>query len=232
MNKFFLSVFCALFLLSPFAEAEHFKVNLEDFETLEIRTSGSIDWKSGPAEASLDCSSAIFDEIELEQIGKKLIIRWKNTGRPSWKFGTDKLLIHLHSEYLKKIDISGSADVRFLSVNKIPDFSLNILGSGDFSGQLDCSGTVSMIVSGSGDLSPSGNCKNLQVSISGSGDFKGYGLKSEKAEVKVSGSGDVQLFASEELDASMSGSGDILYAGKPKRVSKKLSGSGEISPVK
>jgi len=228
MKKQILSVIAFLSLFLSSLQAENFKVNLEDFDVLEIRTSGTIDWKAGQAGCSVDCSAPLFEELDIEQNGRKLIIQWKRNGKPGWKSGTNKLLIHLQSDYLKKVDISGSADLRFLSADKVADFALSIIGSGDFSGELDCTGAVSMNVSGSGDLSASGKCKNLNLSISGSGDFRGMNLISEITSIKISGSGDASVYASEELDASVSGSGDIRYAGNPKKVHKKVSGSGEI----
>ena len=221
LTAVFLSFFQAL-------QAENFKVNLEDFDVLEIRVSGDVDWKAGQAGCSVDCSAPLFEELEIEQNGRKVIIQWKRSGKPGWKSGTNKLLIHLQSDYLKKVDISGSADLRFLSADKVADFALSIIGSGDFSGELDCTGAVSMNVSGSGDLSASGKCKNLNLSISGSGDFRGMNLISEITSIKISGSGDASVYASEELDATVSGSGDIRYAGNPKKLNKKVSGSGEI----
>jgi len=228
MKKQILSIIALLPLFFSSLQAENFKVNLEDFDVLEIRTSGMIDWKAGQAGCSVDCSAPLFEELDIEQNGRKLIVQWKSNGKPGWKSGTAKLLIHLQSDYLKKVDISGSADLRFLSADKVADFALSINGSGDFSGELDCAGAVSMNVSGSGDLKPSGKCKNLNVSISGSGDFSGLNLKSEIAIIKIAGSGDASVYASEELDASVSGSGDIRYAGNPKKLNKKVSGSGEI----
>ena len=232
MKKLLQLLTWVLFLSTPAMQAEHFTVNLDDFEVLEIRIHGEVDWTSGPANGSLDCSAALFEELEFDQTGKKLIIRWKNTGKPDWKFGTDDLKIHLHSEYLRKADITGSADLRFLTPNKIPDFNLSINGSGDFRGALDCSGTVMMNISGSGDLKVSGQCKNLNLQISGSGDFRGYELKAEKAVVRISGSGDVGVYASSELEAQVSGSGDISYAGNPVKVNSNVSGSGEIRKAK
>lgn len=228
-------ILCLATFFLPFfhlLRAENFKVNLEDFDVLEIRVSGDVDWKAGQAGCSVDCSAPIFEELDIDQNGRKLIIQWKNNGKPGWKSGTNKLLIHLQSDYLKKVAISGSADLKFLSPDKVQDFSLSIAGSGDFSGSLDCTGSVSMNISGSGNLAPSGTCKNLDVNISGSGDFRGIDLKSEKASVIIAGSGAASVFASEELDAVVSGSGDIRYGGNPKKLKKAVSGSGEIIPVK
>lgn len=234
MKNEFLKLLLFAFAVFPFfsLRAEKFTVNLEDFDALEIEVSGSIDWKSGQSGCSVECPASLFEVLEFRQEGRKLAIRWKKKGKWDWNYGNNKVQIHLQSQSLKKAAISGSADLKFLSPDKVQDFDLRIAGSGDFSGPLDCAGSLSMELSGSGDLFPSGKCQNLNLRISGSGDFKGAGLHAEKAKIAIAGSGDATVFASEELEVVVSGSGDIRYAGKPKKVKKVVSGSGEISPMK
>jgi len=219
------------FFLAQTALAEHYKLDLEDFETLEIRIPGSIEWSSGPAAGSIDCSGALMDIFEAEQNGKKLTLQWKNHGSPDWKFGNGKIKIRLNSEMLKKVTISGSADLVFTSVNKVPQFLMNISGSGDFNGNVDCSENAVFNISGSGNIVTSGKCQNMQLSIAGSGDFQGSELKSAKTKVSISGSGDAKIHAENELEASISGSGEIAYAGNPAKVKLNVSGSGELKKI-
>ena len=166
MKKIAAFLLLLLNLVSEKAKGDHFPVSIEDFETLEIRVHGSVDWTSSPATASVDCSSALFSELEFEQNGKILTINWKNSGRPDWKSGNNKLDIHLSSEMLRKVIISGSADFTIKSSNKTPEFTLNISGSGDFTGNLDCSGPAAFLISGSGDIRSSGTATDLNVKIS------------------------------------------------------------------
>ena len=227
-----LSIFIFLgFFLTLSANAEHYKLDLEDFEILEIRIPGSVEWSSGPASGTIDCSGAVMEIFEAEQNGKKLTLQWKNHGSPDWKFGNGKIKIRLNSEMLKKVVVSGSADLVFKSTNKVPQFSMNISGSGDFSGNIECSENAVFNISGSGNIVTSGKCQSLQLSIAGSGDFQGLELKSAKTKVSISGSGDAKINAENELDVSISGSGEIVYTGNPAKVKQTISGSGEIKKL-
>lgn len=228
MKKFvilFLGIFVLLYKPS---RADQFPLSVQDFEILEINVSGSVEWTSSTPSGSVECSMPLFQELELEQSGKKLILNWKNNGRPDWKSGTDKMTIRLSSELLRKVVINGSADLEFRSINKTPEFNLDIKGSGDFPGVLECSGKSGFSVQGSGDISVSGRSSMLDLRISGSGDFSGRDLTAEKASVKISGSGDVKIYAEKELEAVISGSGDIRYWGKPVINKQEVSGSGNI----
>ncbi len=227
-----LTIFLFLgFFLTQSVNAEHYKLEIEDFETLEIRIPGSIEWSSGPASGTIDCSGAIMEIFEAEQNGKKLTLQWKNNGNPDWKFGNGKIKIRLNSEMLKKVTVSGSADLLFKSINKVPQFSLNISGSGDYSGNIECSENAVFNISGSGNIVAAGKCKSMQLSIAGSGDFQGADLKSDIAKISISGSGDAKIHAENELDVSISGSGKIIYSGNPAKVKQTISGSGEIKKL-
>lgn len=232
MKKIILAIAIAFTFLNTQSRADQFPLSVQDFEILEINISGSVEWSSSTASGTAECSLPMFQELELEQNGKKLVLNWKNTGRPEWKSGTDKMTIRLSSELLRKVVINGSADLEFRSINRTPEFSLDIKGSGDFSGVLECSGKSSFSVQGSGDISASGRCSTLDLRISGSGDFSGRDLTAEKAVVKIAGSGDVKIYAEKELEAAISGSGDIRYWGKPAINKQDVSGSGNIRPGK
>jgi hypothetical protein len=82
-------------------------------------------------------------------------------------------------------------------------------------------------VSGSADVTLSGEVADITVSISGSGDYDGEDLINAKTTLEISGSGNAVVNASEELDVDISGSGDVTYLGDPK-VSQSVSGSGSV----
>jgi len=83
---------------------------------------------------------------------------------------------------------------------------------------------------GNGDITLSGQSRDLQSQISGSGDLKARDLQAENVKVGIRGSGDANVFASVSLDASISGSGDVNYRGNPK-VTSTIHGSGSISKI-
>jgi hypothetical protein len=227
MKKLILILFCLL-VQKTACFADHFPLQIDDFEILEIRISGNIEWTSSQPGGSVICSSAQFQEIEIEQNGKKLTLNWKNNGKSNWQSGTDKIAFQLSSELLRRVEITGSAGFNIKGINKTPEFSLAISGSGDFRGKLDCSGKSNFSLSGSGNISAEGSCREMNLRIAGSGDFRGKTFESMIAKVSISGSGDAEVFASKELDAAVSGSGDIRYWGNPEKATKAVAGSGEV----
>lgn len=84
-------------------------------------------------------------------------------------------------------------------------------------------------LSGSGDLRAEGRTDELVVHVSGSGNIDTRDLKAKYVETSVSGSGDVKVYAAESFTGRISGSGDIDVYGNPPQISKRVSGSGDIS---
>jgi hypothetical protein len=106
--------------------------------------------------------------------------------------------------------------------------AFSIVGSGDADIRGIHSKSFDIAVSGSGGIEASGQADRLQASISGSGDMNLSQLRAATASASISGSGDMKLYVTGGLSGQISGSGHISYSGKPKNVSKSVSGSGEI----
>lgn len=104
----------------------------------------------------------------------------------------------------------------------------SILGAGDVDIRSVSSKKFEAKIWGSGDLTADGIADTVDASISGSGNIELGKLIANTVSASISGSGDIVVHATESLDASVSGSGDITYHGSPKKVSKSVSGSGEV----
>ena len=91
---------------------------------------------------------------------------------------------------------------------------------------------ANLIVSlpGSGSLTVTGTATNVNISLPGSGNIYCNALIAKSATVTLNGSGNIEVFAMQNLYASLRGSGTIHYGGNPAQVSKNISGSGSIMP--
>lgn len=78
-------------------------------------------------------------------------------------------------------------------------------------------------------LTASGETKSIEIHNAGAGKIDTDGLHAQKAKVDISGAASVDVYASEQLDASVSGVGRVSYSGNPKTVNKNVSGMGIVS---
>ncbi len=117
------------------------------------------------------------------------------------------LQVNISQDNIDKLNSDGVNDINISGVkNKNLAFNLN----------------------GASDLRASGKTGKFTARISGSGSLRARGLKAEDVSIAVVGSGDAEVYASGKLNASIEGVGDISYFGRPKEISRRVTGVGDI----
>lgn len=110
-----------------------------------------------------------------------------------------------------------------------PDISrFDLEGSADLTLRDYDQDTLTVDVSGSGDVWANGRTRSLELDISGSGDVDLSGLTTVDANVAVAGSGDARVAPTGRADVSISGSGDVDITTRPATVNQDITGSGEV----
>jgi hypothetical protein len=143
---------------------------------------------------------------------------------------TKPFIVHISAPLIDVVRVEGSGDVKSEGSFTASDVELTIEGSGNLT--YACAArSVRIEVDGSGNVQLSGTTTRLKTSVQGSGDVMAADMKASEATVDLQGSGDAAISASESVDASVQGSGDVVYSGKPARVNRNVSGSGEVRPA-
>lgn len=107
--------------------------------------------------------------------------------------------------------------------------SVSLVGAGDFNASGLAGRTLSIDVSGSGNVTASGRSGRVEARISGSGAVDVSALQANAVSVEVSGSGDVKAYASQAAQVALLGSGDVRVYGNPAQRSVDRVGSGQVS---
>jgi len=104
---------------------------------------------------------------------------------------------------------------------------ITIEGSGNV--RLDAlrTGTIAVLVKGSGSVHLSGTAAQQGYVIEGSGNIDAAELAGRSVAVRVAGSGNADVWTTGALSVDIQGSGNVLYRGKP-AIAKSISGSGEL----
>jgi hypothetical protein len=147
----------------------------------------------------------------------------------------DNLLPDLTSEVRDSTLRLGTRD--FLNLNPTGSVTYKLfvknLNSIGISGgaEIDAKGlrtdSLTVRVSGAGDITITGETEDQTISISGAGKYHADGFKSKKASVRISGIGSAVLAVSDLLDVQVSGAGEVEYIGDP-QVTQNVSGAGTI----
>lgn len=143
-------------------------------------------------------------------------------------FNYEPITVKISMRELRQLSIHGSGSI--LTTNTFDScgsVALSISGSGSIKAGLREASTVTVNISGSGEIYLNGNARDQEIKVSGSGDIHAYAFRTQTTAVKISGSGDCEIQADSSLNVSVSGSGDVYFKGRP-LVSSDISGSGAV----
>jgi hypothetical protein len=196
-----------------------------------LRVDGPVDVEAHPGAhpgATIHADDNIEPLVETVLDGDTLVVRV----RKGASFHTrGRLFVEVEFATLVASQQRGSGGLHINGMTA-PKFDASISGSGDLgiaNGQL---GSFSVDVSGSGDVVLAGRADSARLRLAGSGDINATDLVARRVDVSIRGSGDAHVTATDAIDASIAGSGDIVYAGHPHDVSRRVTGTGSIEAAR
>jgi hypothetical protein len=136
----------------------------------------------------------------------ELTIRWSGGGLSGWS-ESDNLKIVVTAPSVTRFDLAGSQSLT------IRDYDQP---------------TLSIDISGSGDVTATGKTAALDLDIAGSGEADLSALATIDATVGISGSGEARVAPTGTARLSIAGSGDITLTTRPAKLESSVSGSGDI----
>ncbi|MCB0834285.1 MAG: DUF2807 domain-containing protein [Bacteroidetes bacterium] len=204
---------------------------VEPFHTVVTKGSEDVYVKQGNTqslviEADEDVLKDIVSEVHNGVLKIGLEDRWFDR---TWT--NKRIKVYVTMPVVKGFKLSGSGEIIGEGDIKSDDLSLTISGSGKIRMNVFAE-TISSEISGSGDVRLSGTTTEYNCRISGSGNIDAMDLRTENCRAKISGAGDARVSVSGDLDVQISGSGNIAYAGDPKTVNTRVSGSGNVRKMK
>jgi len=204
------------------------ELDIDKFSGVNLGFKGDIYISQGsPQKVVVEGQQNIIDNIKREVKGDTWRVRFDKNVR-----NCKPVKIWITIPELTEAAVSGSgnliSETRFTNVDEL---AVAVSGSGNV--KLDVEATsIEGGISGSGHVRLKGSTGGLEMSISGSGNIRSMDLEAAFCEISISGSGDAEVWATQELNASISGSGDIKYKGEAPKVRARVSGSGDISEAR
>jgi hypothetical protein len=181
-------------------------VDVGEFQGVSFYGGGKLTVTAGAETSSceIEVDDNLLEHIETKVENGILTIRPKVNIAPS-----RTMVVRISSKSLSSLSVAGSCDAELTGLNG-EKLDLNI--------------------SGSGDISCTGDVESLSFSLAGSGSLDAEKLNCKSAEIAISGSGEATVNATDSLTAAIAGSGDVRYLGTP-NVSEQISGSGSVKPL-
>ncbi len=197
--------------------------DLTTFTGIDIRLPGMVFVTTGPQhEVKVKTFANLHPEIITEVVGNTLVIRSESC----LEYFNDEATFYISIPELENVELKSSAEISLQSVYSSKKLRLILSGSGaiKYTGSTP---EVNILHSGSGDIVLVGEAKTLETTLSGSGRVQGFSLAAESAKIILAGSGYQQVWAKDNLDATITGSGNIYYRGTP-TITKYTPSSGKL----
>lgn len=140
---------------------------------------------------------------------------------------TKTLHYDLQVKQIRGLEVAGAADVQAASLNA-SQLDLTFTGASQADlGQVNAD-ALTVVISGSGEVTVAGRAARQTVTISGAGKYMASGLAGQQATVTVTGAGDCAVRVSDHLAVTITGAGNVSYYGSPS-VDEHVTGAGSVT---
>ena len=183
-------------------------------DTLSVELPGEVTYVPG-AEAGVVVSGAqsAVERVRVEngrvfmvQSGERVTLGWRNGEITGWS-DNDDLRVTVTAPSVTRFDLSGSGRLKITDYDQ-PSLTLDI--------------------SGSGEVEAVGRTTTLAIDMSGSGEADMKDLATRDATVGISGSGEAVVAPTGKADIDIAGSGDVYLTTRPAQVTRDITGSGDV----
>lgn len=177
--------------------------SVSGFHSIAVGIEGDLNiTQDSPHYLSIETHPNVMDELQVEVDDGVLEI-----GFDRCTSNIEKLTVDVTMPDISSIIFSGVGNLT--SVN---DFNLDEL---------------TVILSGVGDITLSGEADEFTCIISGVGNLRAFDFVTSECSLTISGVGDAQVTANDRLNVFIAGSGNVYYKGSP-TITSNISGTGSI----
>jgi hypothetical protein len=179
--------------------------DVSGFDGVELRGVGNLFIEqTGRESLTVEGEKAVIPDLTTRVVDGRLIISPKSE---SAVHTTGPINFHLTVKDLNSLEVLGTANAEATGIE---------------------TESLTVTISGAGNVMMEGQADEQTVEISGTGTYLAENLQSREVDIVVAGAGSAVVNAREKLDAEISGVGSVEYVGDP-RIQKTVSGAGQVS---
>ncbi|MBN1648248.1 MAG: DUF2807 domain-containing protein [Spirochaetales bacterium] len=169
----------------------------------------------------------VVDKIDVEIRGNTLYLETD----PDISFSHYTLIIYIPVQQLVTVSNNGVGDISADHTLMYSSLTLSISGVGDIDLSVE-TGSLTCRLEGSGDIELSGTSTDFIIDLNGVGDIDAYSLLCADCNADIGGVGDVRVSVTDSLDVIITGVGSLFYWGDGSvNVSSVVTGVGNVYPM-
>ena len=207
------------------------RINIDNYDKVILNIPGEIfyqQFSDSTPYLQIHTDENIFKALDVKVQGNKLIIDVKKDSiiKPS------KLTVYTCSHNLSQVMLNGAGKLRLKGEVNSNDLDIIINGAGNLIADSLLCNSLSLNITGAGNVTLTGASNQSSFKITGAGSIKAFDYFVQDLNCGITGTGNIEVLVSNKLDVNITGSGDITYRGEPQFVNKKITGSGNVRQVK
>jgi hypothetical protein len=141
-----------------------------------------------------------------------------------------QVVLQIGVRHLNELSAAGAIEVAGDGTLNVQDFALSLSGISKVALNLNAA-NVKTDITGSGEISLTGQATSHAVTISGNGTLNALDFVVNKYTISTSGNGNCKINVLNELNVSSRGSSNIQYRGNPTKISNDKAGASSLTKI-
>ena len=196
--------------------------DLRDFKGIVFNHVGDLILSQGPEYSFLINGPVNVLESTTTTIENEILV----IGSEHCFNGDYKMTIEITAPEYELINLTGIGEIQTVGNIEGEIIQMELVGIGGIEADI-VADTLYTRVSGTGDISYTGEVVKHQLLNAGEITLNAYSLSTKETLIDISGTGDCQVTVSDLLTVIISGTGSVFYQGNPE-IDREISGTGEI----
>jgi len=197
--------------------------SLAPFHSVDLYTVGKVNVTYGNVqEVSVTANDNILEFVQTTVSNGKLIIDLE----PGNRFSDLNLTLDLTMTDLEELSNSSAGLITGKNKFIVDSVSLDLSGAGEISLELEAD-QLNSSLSGAGNIVLSGTVSSHRVEHSGVGNLLAFDLITATTIINLSGVGRAEVYVNQLLDVTISGVGSVYYKGHP-TIIQNITSSGSL----
>jgi len=206
---------------------ETFTYTVDEFRYVKIAGSFEVVYEQGDTHSvTVQMQENLYRHVDVNTRGSTLEIRSRRRVHIG---GTQSPIITITAPEITEMDFSGAVTLNDSDTFEGESLSITLSGAGDIDIHTELE-SLEVSISGAGSLTLAGNADSANLNLSGAGSIDGLELWTREADVRISGAGSGSISCIELLTINISGAGSFSYRGDPE-VSSNISGVGTLNRI-
>lgn len=217
---------CTKEKITPSSTISTQSYDIQSFDGIEVSHAFEVEvtFSQDTESVEVEANDNLIDEILVEKIGDRLIIRLANNLTITKEATLKARITTSNANYFEG---SGATSFTFTNTLDTEEVEISLSGASHLAGNLEVD-DLEVIITGASNIEITGNAQTLDLTASGASNLENYDFATQVLDAGLSGASNVYLTVNESLDVTASGASNLYYRGDGVEQDINVSGASKV----